>query len=67
MNNLDPNNIDRLQALISLKRRCLYRKEMSKHHTSGTFFSDFSDEIDLPLLFIMNDELTNSNHRIGIT
>ncbi|EAT8527862.1 hypothetical protein ACGJWK_001792 [Klebsiella aerogenes] len=67
MNNLDPNNIDRLQALISLKRRCLYWEEMSKHHTIGTFFSDFSDEIDLPLLFIMNDELTNSNHRIGIT
>ncbi|WP_226838988.1 hypothetical protein, partial [Enterobacter cloacae complex sp. P12RS] len=32
----------------------------------STFFSDLSDEIDIPLLFIMNDELTNSNHRSGI-
>nr|WP_160249802.1 hypothetical protein [Mixta theicola] len=33
--------------------------------SSSTFFSDLSDEIDIFLLFIMNDELANSNHKSG--
>lgn len=68
MKNFDDNNIDRLQALASLKRRCLHWEYMAKGLMLGsTFFSDLSDEIDIPLLFIMNDELTNSNHRSGIS
>lgn len=67
MNIFDDNNVDRLQALASLKRRCLHWEYMGKGLISGsTFFSDLSDEIDIPLLFIMNDELTNSNNRSGI-
>lgn len=66
MPKFDLNNLDRLQALISLKRRCLFWENISRPFSNGTFFSDFSDEIDIPLLFIINDELTNSTHRSGI-
>lgn len=60
---LDANNFDRLQSLISLKSRCLYWAEFCKYTSKSTFFSDFNDEINMPLIYILNDEFTNISGR----
>ncbi|MDT3297742.1 MULTISPECIES: hypothetical protein [Shewanella] len=60
---VDANNLDRLQALISLKSRCLYWAEFCKYTSKSTFFSDLNDEINMPLIYILNDEFTNISGR----
>ncbi|WP_421183919.1 hypothetical protein [Aeromonas dhakensis] len=60
---LDKNNMDRLKALISLKKRCLHYQNMS---FSRNFFTDLSQEIDVVLTSIINDEISNCTHRYGI-
>ncbi|BEE01313.1 hypothetical protein VAWG001_29270 [Aeromonas dhakensis] len=59
----DTNNLDRLKAIISLKKRCLLYQEMS---FSRNFFTDLSQEIDIVLSSIINDEISNASHRPGI-
>ena len=56
---VDANNLDRLKALISLKSRCLYWAEFCKYTSKSNFFSDFNDEVNIPLIYILNDEFTN--------
>lgn len=60
---VDANNLDRLKALISLKSRCLYWAEFCKYTSKSTFFSDFNDEVNIPLIYILNDEFTNISGR----
>lgn len=60
---VDANNLDRLQALISLKSRCLYWAEFCKYTSKSTFFSDLNDEVNMPLIYILNDEFTNISGR----
>ena len=60
---VDANNLDRLQALISLKCRCLYWAKFSKYTSKSTFFSDLNDEVNMPLIYILNDEFTNISGR----
>ncbi|MEZ8338816.1 hypothetical protein [Vibrio atlanticus] len=60
---VDANNLDRLEALISLKSRCLYWAEFCKYTSRSTFFSDLNDEVNIPLIYILNDEFTNISGR----
>lgn len=63
---IDKNNLDRLKAIIGLKNRCLYWSGFRMHSSQRTFFSDFNDETNIPLIYILNDEFTNISGRDGI-
>ncbi|WP_332401737.1 hypothetical protein [Vibrio metschnikovii] len=66
MAEIDKNNLDRLKALFSLKSRCLYWAKFNKNFVKSNFFADLNDEINMPLIYLLNDEFTNISGRDDI-
>lgn len=60
-NSFDKNNIDRIKALMKVKEFAL-----QYHLGLSNFFSTFSAIVDIPLSYLINDELTNVSNRFNL-
>lgn len=56
---LDQNNMERIKSLMKVKGHAL----TYVIQPMNTFFSHFSNVVDIPLFFIMNDEISNYSNR----